>query len=410
MVQTCRRCSSINPDDALYCYHDGAQLSSRVSMLGPAGSNLPAFPVAFVFRSGKVCSNFDQFVRACQEDWDGAVQALREGRMAAFFDQIFRPDLAFNAQSAGRAPDPSRGLHELLGTIPSTAVAAPRLNLSPLEVDLGSVQVGQDSSFELRLSNAGGRLLFGNVQTDCPWLSLGSPGVVPVKDFQFQSEQKIQVRVCGKLLRACPRPLEGRLGVASNGGEATVEVRVQVVAKPFPSGVLAGAASPRQLVDRMMAAPYEASPWLDNGAVRDWYDANGWNYPVQGPAAVGLDAVVQFFRALGIEWTPPKVVHLRGAVGEALGHVLEIKARARGVRPVSAQATSDQTWLGIGPTSINDSAATVLLVVPAVPNMPGQTLHARVSLTLNGKYQRVIPVTLSVTDGGPGYGQTRSRR
>jgi hypothetical protein len=76
---------------------------------------------------------------------------------------------------------------------------------------------------------------------------------------------------------------------------------------------------------------------------------------------------------------------------------------------MSAHATSDQDWLRIGPTSINDSSATVLLVVRTVPNKPGQTLQARVTLTLNNKYQRVIPVTLSVTDMAAAYGQQRPR-
>ena len=37
-----------------------------------------------------------------------------------------------------------------------------------------------------------------------------------------------------------------------------------------------------------------------------WYAANGWAYPVQGPASTGLAAVQQFFEALGLT-APPKV-------------------------------------------------------------------------------------------------------
>ena len=36
-----------------------------------------------------------------------------------------------------------------------------------------------------------------------------------------------------------------------------------------------------------------------DGAVAAWYEGNGWSYPVPGPQAAGLDAVRQFFLAVG---------------------------------------------------------------------------------------------------------------
>jgi hypothetical protein len=377
-----------------------------------------------VFRSGRACRNFDELLLACQENWAAGVEALRSGLFATFFEHIGRRDLALLARSAASSLDVSRGLHDLLGSLPSQALPPPRLLVPVGEIVLPDLQVGQDHSFNLSLVNAGGRLLYGSVQTDCPWLSLGSPGVVASKAFEFQSEMTLPVRVCGNLLRACPRPLEGRLDASSNGGEGAVEVRVMVAAKVFAHGVLAGAASPRELIDKVTAAPLQSADWFDNGAVAEWYETNGWSYPVQGPAAAGLDGVRQFFHALGLPeppLTPPPappvpvpaaprglVVQLRGAVGQALGHTLNIKGRARGVRPITAAATSDQPWLGIRSTKVDDTSATVLLVVPAVPNRPGETLHAQVNLTLNGRYQRVIPVTLAVTDTATGRPGLRS--
>jgi hypothetical protein len=43
-----------------------------------------------------------------------------------------------------------------------------------------------------------------------------------------------------------------------------------------------------------------------------------------------------------------------------------------------------------------------MLVVPAVPNRPGETLDAQVSVTLNGAHRFIIPVTLAV--GPPSAG------
>jgi hypothetical protein len=78
--------------------------------------------------------------------------------------------------------------------------------------------------------------------------------------------------------------------------------------RPFPEGVLAGALTPRQLVDKAKAAPAQAAPLFDSGAVAEWYRHNGWPYPVSGPRASGLDAVYQFFKALGVTDPPAEVV------------------------------------------------------------------------------------------------------
>src|SRR5207247_1103839 len=95
-------------------------------------------------------------------------------------------------------------------------------------------------------------------------------------------------------------PLEATLDVVSNAGEFSVAVRAEVPIVPFVDGPLAGALTPRQVVDRILPGPAETVAWIENGAVARWYAANGWPYPVQGPSAAGLDAVRQFFAALGL--------------------------------------------------------------------------------------------------------------
>src|SRR5262249_35264614 len=141
---------------------------------------------------------------------------------------------------------------------------------------------------------------------DCPWLSLGDARGTPQKHFQFDHEIAIPVHVRGAQLRAGAKPHEGRLIVDSNGGAATIVIRVEVPVKPYPNGPLAGAKSPRQIAEKARAAPKQTAPFFENGAVAKWYKDNGWTYPVQGPSASGLGAVQQFFEALGLT-EPPKV-------------------------------------------------------------------------------------------------------
>jgi hypothetical protein len=187
--------------------------------------------------------------------------------------------------------------------------------------------------------------------------------------------------------------------------------------RPFPEGVLAGALTPRQLVDKARAAPAQAAPLFDGGAVAEWYRHNGWPYPVQGPRASGLDAVYQFLQALGVtdlsapvpavpETPAPaepadtrvsgRAIHLRGSVGESLNFAFEARAKGKGTRPVAARATTDQPWLGVGATRLEGDSATIVLLVPSVPDRPGETLHARVCVTVNDTKNFVVPVTLSV--------------
>jgi hypothetical protein len=243
------------------------------------------------------------------------------------------------------------------------------------------------------------RLLYGSVSCDgCDWLALGDAPGAPEKLFQFGAEAVMPVRVKGQRLRASNKPLEGRLLVESNGGTATVVLRAEVPVRPFADGVLAGATTPRQVAEKAKAAPKEAAALFEAGAVARWYEANGWTYPVQGPAASGLGAVQQFFEALGL--TPPprvdiseRAVTLSGTVGARIRHVLEVKSEER--RPVYAHAVSNQPWLAVGRAKLKGRVASIPLVV-SVPDREGETLAARVVVQSNGNQRFVVPVTLEV--------------
>jgi hypothetical protein len=392
----------VNPAEASYCYYDGSLLEGH-SQNGGVARGAATFTNNFVFPSGLICRNFDQLAQACQDNWTQAVELLQEGYLERFLGGLGRADLAFAAREAARFPDHDRGLDQLLARLPTSVIEPPKLHAEPREVNLGVLAVGDNRHFELHLANQGARLLYGTVTSDdCKWLTLGDAPGTPQKVFQFGSETVVPVQVRGANLRAGAKPLEGRLLIESNGGNSFVLVRCEVPVRPFTEGVLAGAKSPRQIAEKARAAPKEAAPLFEKGVVADWYKANGWTYPVQGPSAAGLGAVQQFFEALGLT-APPKVeiseksINFHGQVGARLRHVLEVKAQEK--RPVFAHGTSDQPWLVVERAQLNGRTATIGVSVPEVPNRPGEVLQGRVTVTSNGNQRFVVPVTLNVTGG-----------
>ncbi len=178
-----------------------------------------------------------------------------------------------------------------------------------------------------------------------------------------------------------------------------IVVRTDVPVQPFSDGVLAGALSPRQVAEKAKANPKGAAPLFERGAIADWYENNGWIYPVQGPASSGLGAIQQFFEALGLV-KPPVVeieetaVHLHGAPGAALEHVLQVRARAN--RPVFAYATTGAPWLQIGRVLLDGRTAHIPLKVPNVPVRPGEQLQGKVQVTANGGQRFLVDVALHV--------------
>jgi hypothetical protein len=402
MVQTCRKCSRVNPADAAYCYFDGMVLDghARAGGNGPVRTGTQLFPQQFVFPTGLVCRTFNELAVACHENWSAAVGLLRQGYLENFLGGLGRADLARAAQEAARYPDPSRGLDQLLGKLPADVVEPPQLDLTPREVNLGLLKVGEDRQLDLHLTNLGMRLLYGSISCeDAVWLAVGEGHGAPRKLFECDCELMVPLHVRGKALRAGKKPIESRVVIDSNGGQETVIVRAEVPVQPFPDGVLGGARSPRQVAEKAKEHPKEAAALFEQGAVARWYEANGWKYPVQGPSASGVAAVQQFFEALGLT-PPPKVevseraVALQGTVGDRLQHALQVKTQEK--RPVYAHGRSDQPWLEVGRARLNGRTATIPLVVPAVPDREGETLQARLTVTANGNQRFVIPVTLGV--------------
>jgi hypothetical protein len=408
MSQVCSKCSHANPPEAVYCYFDGVILGGHSVNGGPVRAGSQPFPSQFVFPTGQACRNFDQLAVACQQNWSSAVDLLKQGFLSSFLGGIGRADLALAAQEAARFPDQDRGLDQLLAKLPTQVLDAPKLHAEPTEVNLGVLPLGTNRHFELHLTNHGMRLLYGSVVSDCKWLALGDGPGNPQKLFQFGAEALIPVQIRGQHLRAGNKSLEGHLVVESNGGAVTITVRADVPPKPYPDGVLAGATTPRQIAERAHAAPREAAALFESAAVARWFGENGWTYPVQGPSASGVGAVQQFFEALGLSKAPKveisqQSLSLRGNVGETTEAALEVRAQEK--RPVYAYAICDQPWLDVGRTILSGRTAVVQVVVPRIPDRPGGTLQAMVTVTANGNQRFVIPVSLTISGTSTYYAQ-----
>ena len=403
MPTTCKHCRRANPRQAAYCYHDGTALDGHGDSSSIDVGSRP-FTVPFVFPTGRSCRNFNQLAVACRENPSVALTVLAKGHLETFLGAQGRTDLAEAAHTArgaaARTANGERALDDFLGRLPAPALLPPLLRVEPAVIDLGTMKPGEDRSCELVLQNKGMRLLYGAASCDgCPWLSLGDGPQRQRLLFQFSDRVVIALRIQGSALRAFRDPQQVEVRLESNGGKATVVVRVQVPVRPFPEGALVGVLSPRELASKARDVPKEAAALIESGAVARWYAVNGWTYPVAGPNATGMAAVQQLFEALGLV-KPPHVelgeesIQLSGKPGQKCEYVLAIVTHEH--RAVVAHGSSDQPWLRIGPTVFRGRSAFLPLNIAAVPDHPGEILRAQVSITANGNQNFVVPVTLIV--------------
>lgn len=400
MAVVCPQCSRSNSPDARYCYFDGASLLAPDS---PALATRKTFLAPFVFAPGEACKDFDEFALACDRHWDAAVTMLQQGAFLHFFNGLGRMDLAQVAQEAANFPDRDRGLDQFLARLPTKSLPAAKLEVrhgidsmtQRPTIDLGTMHIGQNGQFELRLENHGGRLIFGSIFSTCNWLSATDTGEARL--FQFRDKASVIVQVKGQFLRAGARSSEGELFIESNAGTIKLKVIANVPIAAFPEGCLAGAKSPRDLAEKAKQAPHQAAGLFANGAVARWYAANGWSYPVQGPATDGLAAVQQFFEALGLS-KPPKVfvmqprINLKGVAGTKL--LYQIFVRSKENRAVYAHAKSSTSWCVVKPAVAQGNVVTLPIEI-VLPAQAGQTAQALIRVTSNGQQRFDIPVDVT---------------
>ena len=396
MSLVCDRCRRVNPDEAYYCYFDGASLAGRATS-GPINLGTQPFPSPYVFPSGISARNFDQLAMACRKSWKEAIEMLREGYLASFFGSIGRVDLARSAQESAKFPEIHRGLDELLGKLPTQVLEAPKLNVEPTDMNLGQMAVGGERTIELQLANHGMRLIYGSITSEVPWLTIGKGTGRPTRILEFIDDLRVPVQVRGINLRARTKAQEGRIVLETNAGKAVVSIRVEVPPIPFAEGVLAGSLSPRQLAEKAKANAAGAAPHFESGAVARWFVANGLQYPVQGPTAPGMAGVQQFFEALGLA-KPPKIdfapppIQFSGDPGQTFETTLEVSTPDK--KLVYAYLSSEEPWIEGTPKPAGRMCA--IHVRGTLPPRPGETLTPKVVVHANGNQKFPVPITLVV--------------
>ena len=114
MALNCPLCDRVNPNEALFCFHDGAALGGAARRR-PDSRRRPTLsqPASFSPR-GRFCRNFDELVLACETNWEEARDLLREGLLEAFLGGLGRSDLSWAARRGAQAADLDLGLDELL--------------------------------------------------------------------------------------------------------------------------------------------------------------------------------------------------------------------------------------------------------------------------------------------------------
>ncbi len=404
MASPCPACSKLNPADACYCYYDGRPLA-KDRQAGPLHVGAMPFPIPFCFADGQACANFNQLALACDERWDEARGLLAAGYWPTFFGGIGRLDLVAAAKRAAAEADPDLGLSQLLEKLPADpdALRPPKAAVEPADQYLGLLTPGTDRTFELTIINQGMLVLRGMIVVNCEWLVLDERGAPTQKMFQTRNMCTIKVRVLGGKLRAGLQSLQGEIVIDTNGGAVTIPVRADVPIRPFPKGAyandsLAGALSPHEIAVKAKEHPQDAAVLFEHGAVKAWYENNGWTYPIEGSEGSGKGAVQQFFEALGL--TRPPVLKIdtaflmfRGKAGQCLSRRVTLSTEE--AKPVYAHAWSDQDWVKFGPIKFLGNRVKIPVEV-TVPPRPGETVLAQVTIRGNGKQQFVVPVTLTV--------------
>ena len=299
----CPRCQRANPNEAVYCHFDGSALHPNGNPV-TAGS---AFPQAFAFPSGRRCQSFDQLVAGCQEEWEVARSLLRNGGFQKFLAGMGRMDLARAAEKAREQLDTDIALHDFVAALPATQQHGPGLELNPRRLVLDEMHVGETRQVKISVANGGTGLLQGKFAVDPgeTWLRLIDGNDAEQCSIKTAREQLITLLIDTRGLTS-PRKYASSLKVITNGGIAEVPVALEVVSVPFDISPFKGVLNPREMAERLRGQPKPAVALLENGDLSRWFAANGWVYPVQGPAAKGVAAVQQFFEGMGLS-KPPTV-------------------------------------------------------------------------------------------------------
>ena len=395
----CPRCQRANPSDASFCYFDGVNL--RGTGTGLVGTT--DLGRDFIFPSGRRCRTFDQLVQSCSEDWASAKNILRQGSLRQFLASIGRLDLAVATDRATEHIDIDLGLDQLLGQFPVSEETRPKLDLAPRRLHLPALHAGETREFTLTVVNQGARLLHGDLKIECePWLKMagkagtngnGQAAIKTGKKQQFTFEINTTGLPAGQRYA-------GKLTLLTNGGVAEVPISVDVAPVPFPMPPLAGASTPRELAAGMKEVPKQVYPLLESGAIRQWFQQNGWQYPVTERETTGIAAVQQFFEALGLSKPPPLAPEPAQITVKAMpGPVqrCELTLASNVKKWLYARAQADKSWVRVvEPETTGPQKVTIPLELETRGLTPGKSHEATISVEANGGQRFQIPLSLEL--------------
>jgi hypothetical protein len=396
--QVCPNCKHVNPEPAVYCYHDGALLSAQPGAVAPTNR----LSREFFFPSGRRCQTFDEFVSGCQEEWAVARELLQRGMFGQYFASLGRMDLVRASQEAQALPDHDIGLTNFLGTLPVTdKLQGPKLDLKPRKLDLGRVRPGDSRQIDLRILNRGQGTLQGSVTVieGNRWLHLGVPGGNGQCAIHAPREQVLRLTVDTRGLSAATT-YGGKLRIITNGGVDEVPIQVELQPHAFQRPPFHGAKTPRELAQKMRDQPKAAVPLLETGEVARWFASNGWNYPITGQPAPGVAGVQQFFEAMGLS-KPPTVqlsqpaVRVMCVVPERPRFQIALFTQSK--KWVYGNVATDVPWLAVLTPAIS-GAKTAPMVLEVEPrNLPaGNLADGMVQVLANGNQRLLLRVVVDI--------------
>jgi hypothetical protein len=357
-------------------------------------------PHEFVFSSGRRCRTFDELVEGCQYEWEDARTMLHSGVFSQYLASIGRMDLTRTAREAQANPDPDIGLHTFVSALPVTGAQGPRLELNPRRLIVGPIATGATHLVQLTVANSGKGLLQGKltVNEGSEWLRLGDGDGTSTLPLKTAREHHVKLRIVTRGL--APRIYSARLTVITNGGVVEIPVRLEVTAHPFSCPPFQGAASPRELAERMKNQPKHGVPLLESGEVARWFALNGWTYPVQGAPARGVAAVQQFFEGMGLARPPvlqlaAESVRLTCAASAVVPGQVALKTSNR--KWVYATVASDLPWLRVvTPAVSGPQEALVSFQVDARDLEAGRVHEGFLRVTANAGKQLTLRVVVDV--------------
>jgi hypothetical protein len=261
--------------------------------------------------------------------------------------------------------------------------------------------VGEIRQVRLTVVNQGKGLLHGSlaVVEGITWLRVGSGKENGECVIKTAREQAITIKIDTHGLQA-PNRYSAKLTVITNGGIVEVPVRLDVAVHPFAKPPFQGAASPREMAEKMRTQPKPAVPLLENGDIARWFATNGWSYPVLGPSAKGVAAVQQFFEGMGLSKPPPvelgqREVHVSCPDGRPAQGQLTLRTEAK--KWVYARVESDTDWLRVTTPHVSGPQQAVITFEVDIRGKPHQEVYqANLKLVANAGQNLTARIVVDV--------------